>query len=91
MVLFISALRAWTTHESLWVLVGFGHYEKRTHAIEKIGSTSLGQRLHGDELELSRLKNGSAEGGGSRRSASDFMMHPFCPGWKNHPRLKESF
>jgi hypothetical protein len=28
----IFELRAWTTHESLWVLVGFGHFEKSMHA-----------------------------------------------------------
>jgi hypothetical protein len=31
-VFVIFALRAWTTHESLWVLVGFGHFEKSMHA-----------------------------------------------------------
>jgi hypothetical protein len=40
-VFFVSALGAWTTHESLWVLVGFGQFEKRAHAIDIFLASSV--------------------------------------------------
>jgi hypothetical protein len=40
-VFVVSAQRAWTTHESLWVLVGFGHFEKSLHASNVLRGSSV--------------------------------------------------
>jgi hypothetical protein len=41
-VFVIFAQRAWTTHESSWVLVGFGHFEKSLHASNVHHGSSVG-------------------------------------------------
>jgi hypothetical protein len=40
-VFVISALGAWTTHESLWIHVGFGHFEKTMHATNVLLGSSV--------------------------------------------------
>jgi hypothetical protein len=51
----VSAQRAWTTHESLWVLVGFGHIEKSLHASNVLWGSSVG--VHPLSIHLHHIKS----------------------------------
>jgi hypothetical protein len=53
-IISVFALGVWTTHESLWGLVGFGHFEKRTHAIHILLASSVG--VHPLTVHLRHIK-----------------------------------
>jgi hypothetical protein len=51
----VSAQTAWTTRESLWVLVGFSHFEKSFHASNVFWGSSVG--IHPLTIHLHHIKS----------------------------------
>jgi hypothetical protein len=75
-VFVVYAQRAWTTHESLWVLVGFGHFEKRLHASNVLRGSSVG--VHPLPIHLHHIKSTSYIKKSTKRKKKGEFDVVFC-------------